>query len=77
MAVMIPTWSHDEKDKSSFWASLQFMHGVAIFLASLELILKGLTLAYLAYDFKQKNPNELYELWSLTYIRSMSSGQSK
>lgn len=77
MCVMIPTWSHEEKDKNSFWASLQFMHGVAIFLAALELILKALILAYLAYDFKQKNPNDIHELWSLTYIQSMSSGQSK
>ncbi len=59
LIVMMPTWSHEDNDKNEYWSSLSGMHTFAIIFAFLELFLKVLILAYLAYDFKQKHPNEL------------------
>ena len=77
LIVMMPTWSHSNEKKSEFWDSLSAIHAFAIIFAFLELLIKTLTIAYLAYDFKQKNPSELSELWNLSYIASLdSSSQS-
>jgi ABC-type sugar transport system permease subunit len=57
--VMMSTWSHTAADKNEYWKSLSGMHTFALIFAFLELILKGLIMAYLVYDYKQKNPNEL------------------
>lgn len=57
--IMIPHWSHDNKTKNEYWDNLSTIHTVVIILAFAELIVKGLTLAYLVFDFKTKNPDEL------------------
>ncbi len=73
---MLNTWTHKSTDTNVYWNSLSTMHTFVIILAFLELILKGLIVAYLVYDFKHKNPNELSELWKFSYIKELS-GQSK
>lgn len=78
LIVMVPTWSHtDASDKNDYWKSLSGMHTFVIIFAFLELILKGLTVAYLVYDFKTKNPEEVSELWKLSYLQNLQAGQSK
>jgi hypothetical protein len=73
LIVMMPTWSHSDADKSEYWKSLSGIHTFAIIFAFLELIMKGLIAAYLVYDFKQKYPEEMNELYKLTYLQNMNT----
>lgn len=59
LIVMIPSWSHSAADKNEYWGGLAGLHGFTIFLAFVELIVKGLAVLYLAYDFKQKNAEDM------------------
>jgi len=56
---MTPAWSHLATDKSDYWKSLSGIHTFAFICTYLEIILKALIVAYLVYDYKQKNPQEL------------------
>lgn len=62
--VMIPHWSHNNKTKNEYWDSLSTIHTIVIILAFVELGIKTLTLAYLTFDFKQKNPDELRKIFT-------------
>jgi hypothetical protein len=56
--VMFPHWYHND-DAKSYWNSLSGIHLMAKILAILELVLKGLTVAYLFTDYRQKNNNDI------------------
>ena len=71
--VISTTWKHSSTDRNDYWSSLSTIHTIVIILAYLELILKALTVAYLIYDYNQKNPQELRELFKFTYLEQLSS----
>jgi hypothetical protein len=80
LIVMMPTWSHSSKDTNEHWNSLSGLHSFVTLLAFLELILKGLTVAYLFIDYKGKYPEEisknriiLDDLWKFTYLESLAA----
>jgi hypothetical protein len=77
--VMSGAWSHDEENnKYPYWQAIEGMHTFGIVMAYLELILKGLFIVYLGYDFKGKYEiskfiicdHHLGELWSFSYNKS-------
>jgi hypothetical protein len=49
----------EENEKNEYWNSLSGMHTLGKVMGFLEFVLKGLIIAYLAYDYKQKNPNNM------------------
>lgn len=55
-------WTNAEKP-SVYWQSLGGMQTMALILAYLELLLKGLIVAYLGYDYENKNPGQLSNLF--------------
>jgi hypothetical protein len=65
---MISAWDHGNTT-NAYWNSISGMHTFAYTLAFFELIVKGLIVAYLIYDFKEKHPGEIKELLSLNYLQ--------
>lgn len=62
MFIQMPLLSHDNLTTNVYWNSLSSIHTLIKCLAFLELVIKGLILAYLGIDFKQKNPQEIRKL---------------
>ena len=53
MIIMLPHWSHSEKN--NYWNSLSTLHNFVKILAFIELGLKCLIVFYLFTDYKGKN----------------------
>jgi hypothetical protein len=84
--VMFNTWDHTDTN-NVYWNSLSGIHGFVKFISFVEFFLKGLIVAYLVYDYKQKHPGEMSkiyldiltiigELLNLSYLQAIS-GESK
>lgn len=59
LIVVMPNWTHSAKDTNEYWNSLSGIHSFVSILAFLELITKGLLVAYLFIDYKGKHPEEV------------------
>jgi len=70
MIIIMPYWNSDIKNDA--WKRLSGIHSFVIFLAFIQLILKGGILGILGYDYKQKNPENFMELTNLSYNMSYS-----
>lgn len=65
LIIIMPYWSSTQGGKNQYWESLSGVHSFAIFLAFIEILLKGGVLAVFFLDYKSKH--DVADLMKLNY----------
>lgn len=67
LVIIMPYWGAQSNAKNIYWDSLSGIHTFALVLAFLELFLKGGLIALVFLDYKKNYPNDISNLFKLTY----------
>ena len=67
LTITVPYWSSDSKTHHNYWASLKFVHWFAVFLAVLQIGLKGFMAFLTLNEYKSLGEGEIKDLWSFNY----------
>src|SRR5689334_10495406 len=66
LIIIMPYWE-SQSAKNVYWDSLSGVHTFALILAFIELLLKGGLIALVFLDYKKNYPNDINDLFKLTY----------